>query len=91
MKRRTGATNQVGCGFFNASIMTVVPKGKAPGRRARGKKGRKGKCSKARARRDTARPVVAVAKGKGKVAYPLVQVLPRADHLNAYTTGLPMA
>lgn len=44
-----GANNQVGYGFFNEGIMTVAPKGKAPGKRAherKGKKGSKGKHSK---------------------------------------------
>ena len=81
----------MGYGFFNAGIMMVVPKGKAPGRRARRKKGQQGKRSKPQARRDTARPTVTAAKGKGKVAYPLIQVPPHADHLKAYTSGLATA
>ena len=81
----------MGYGFFNVGIITVVPKGKVLGRQARGKKGRKGKRSKPQARQDTARPTVATSKGKGKVAYPLVQVPPHADHLKAYTAGLATA
>ena len=65
--------------------------GKVPGRRARGRQGRRRRRSKPRARQDTTQLSVAAAKGKGKAAYPLVQVPLRADHLKAYTAGLAMA
>ena len=86
-----GATNSVGYGFFNAGIMMVVPKRKAPGRRAHGRKGEKGwkgKRSKPQAQWDAVQPTVATAKGKSKTAYPLIPVLPHADHLKAYTATL---
>ena len=69
----------------------VVPKGKAPGRKAHGKEGWKWKCSKPQARKDTVQPMVAMAKGKGRAAYPLVQAPPCTDHLKAYTASLAMA
>ena len=81
----------MGYGFFSMGIMMVVPKGKAPGRKARKRKGQKGKHSKLQARRDTAQLMVAAAKGKGKAAYPLVQVPPPTDHLKAYTASLVTA
>ena len=81
----------MGYGFFNVGIMMVAPKGKVPGKRVRGKKGRKGKRSKLQARQDTARPMVTVAKWRGKAAYPLIQVPPHADHLKAYSAGLATA
>ena len=81
----------MGYGFFNAGIMTVALKGKALRSRACRKRGQKGKRSKPQARRDTMRPMVATAKGKGKAALPFIQVPLRADHLKAYTTGLAMA
>ena len=81
----------MGYGFFNMGIMTVAPKGKAPRQRACGKKGQKGKRSKPQPKKDTAQPMVATAKGKGKAAYPLIQVPPRADNLKAYTASLAMA
>ena len=84
----------MGYGFFNAGIMMVAPKGKAPRRSAHGKKrnkGRKGKRSKLQAPWDATQTMIAMAKGKGKVAYPLIQVPPHADHLKAYTAGLATA
>ena len=81
-KQCTGTTNQVGYGFFNAGIMTVVPRGLALAKRSR--KPGKG----VQARQSAKWLAITSAKGKGDVAYPLVQVPPRADHLKAYTAGL---
>ena len=77
--------------FFNAGIMMVVPKGPAPRRRVYRKKGQKGRRLKPQARQDTVRPMITAAKGRGKAAYPLIQVPPRPDHLKAYTAGLATA
>ena len=81
----------MGYSFFNVGIMMVAPKGRAPGRRAGGRKGKKvqkGKRSKSRAFQDAAQTTVAAAKRRDKVAYPLVPVPPHSDHLKAYTSSL---
>ena len=75
----------MGYGFFNAGIMTVVPRGAAPAKRNR--KPGKG----ARAKQAARWLAIASAKGKGNAVYPLVQVPPCVDHLKVYTAGLATA